>query len=113
VSKRDGMTRAESEPSVRLIEAAQADSDGEDDAGAGSEQSGHRSRIRTFTRTHFASPPHGQGTQGCRHVAHGMRRIRPHRPTATPLSSELWHCTAYPVMPEATWAQPLSREELS
>jgi hypothetical protein len=30
-----------------------------------------------------------------------------------PLSTELWHCTAYPVIPEATWAQPLSREELS
>ena len=31
----------------------------------------------------------------------------------TPLSSELWHCTAYPAEPEATWAQPLTREELS
>jgi hypothetical protein len=30
-----------------------------------------------------------------------------------PLSTELWHCTAYPGIPEATWAQPLSREELS
>jgi hypothetical protein len=31
-----------------------------------------------------------------------------------PLSSELRHCTAYPeLLPEATWAQPLSREELS
>jgi hypothetical protein len=30
-----------------------------------------------------------------------------------PLSSELWHCTAYPAEPEATWAQPLTREELS
>jgi hypothetical protein len=30
-----------------------------------------------------------------------------------PLSSELWHCTAYPAEPEATWAQPLAREELS
>jgi hypothetical protein len=31
-----------------------------------------------------------------------------------PLSSELRHCTAYPeFLPEATWAQPLSREELS
>jgi hypothetical protein len=30
-----------------------------------------------------------------------------------PLSTELWHCTAYPEIPEATWAQPLSREELS
>jgi hypothetical protein len=39
---------------------------------------------------------------------------------SAPLSSELWHHTAYPAqsacstsMPEATWAQPLSREELS
>jgi hypothetical protein len=30
-----------------------------------------------------------------------------------PLSTELWHCSAYPEIPEATWAQPLSREELS
>ena len=34
-------------------------------------------------------------------------------PVAAPLSTELWHCTAYPEIPEATWAQPLSREELS
>src|SRR6202034_2584659 len=34
-------------------------------------------------------------------------------PVAAPLSTELWHCTAYPGNPEATWAQPLSREELS
>jgi hypothetical protein len=35
--------------------------------------------------------------------------------TTAPLSSELWHHTAYPAesKPEATWAQPLSREELS
>jgi hypothetical protein len=33
---------------------------------------------------------------------------------AAPLSSELRHCTAYPAFhPEATWAQPLAREELS
>jgi hypothetical protein len=58
-----------------LNEAAQADSDG-DGAGVGSERNGHRSRIRTVTRTHFASPPHGQGTQGCQYVAHGMRWTR-------------------------------------
>ena len=51
-----------------LIEAAQADSDGEDGAGAGYERNGHRSRIRTVIRIHFASPPRGQGTQGCQHV---------------------------------------------
>jgi hypothetical protein len=52
-----------------LIEAAQADSDDGDGAGAGYERNGHRSRIRTITRTHFASPPHGQGTRGCQHIA--------------------------------------------
>jgi len=95
-----------------LNEAARADSDG-DGAGAGSERNGHRSRIRTVTRTHFASPPHGQGTQGCQYVAHGMRWTRQMDRAAAPLSSELWHCTAYPAEPEATWAQPLTREELS
>jgi hypothetical protein len=79
-----------------LLEAAPADSDGGEGAGAGSERNGHRSRIRTITRNHFASPPHGQGTQGCRHVARGMGRIRQLQPAAAPLSSELWHCTAYP-----------------
>ncbi|MDT5352076.1 MAG: hypothetical protein QOJ56_608, partial [Mycobacterium sp.] len=34
-------------------------------------------------------------------------------PAAAPLSSELWHYKAYPEIPEATWAQPLTREELS
>ena len=35
-------------------------------------------------------------------------------PPLAPLSSELRHCTAYPEFhPEATWAQPLVREELS
>ena len=51
--------------------------------------------------------------QGCQHVAHGMRRTSQIRPAAAPLSSELWHYTAYPAEPEATWAQPLTREELS
>jgi hypothetical protein len=33
--------------------------------------------------------------------------------TTAPHSSELRQNTAYPEIPEATWAQPLSREELS
>jgi hypothetical protein len=68
-----------------LSEAAQADSDNEDGAGAGSERNGHRSRIRTVTRTHFASPPHGQGTQGCQFVARGVRRTRQISGAGTPL----------------------------
>jgi hypothetical protein len=59
-----------------LIEAAQAVSDRRDVAGVGSVRNGHRSRIRTVAWTHFASPPRGQGTQGCLHGAHGTRRNR-------------------------------------
>ncbi len=43
------------------------------------------------------SPPHGQGTRGCRHVAHWGEADPAKWPGAAPLSSELWHCTAYPV----------------
>ena len=39
-------------------------------------------------------------------------RTRKYRETA-PHSIEFRHYTAYPEIPEATWAQPLSREELS
>jgi hypothetical protein len=40
---------------------------------------------------------------------------KPEGPGTAPLSSELRHHTAYPAesKPEATWAQPLIREELS
>jgi hypothetical protein len=41
------------------------------------------------------SPPHGQGTRGCRNIAHGEGRLN--KTTAAPLSSELRHHTAYPV----------------
>jgi len=62
------------------------------------------------------SPPHGQGTRGCRTLHDGERPSENIVNTeCAPLSSELWHHTAYPAQskPEATWAQPLSREELS
>lgn len=58
------------------------------------------------------SPPHSQGARG-RHGARGARG-RDERSDTAPLSSKLQHRTTYPVdLPEATWAQPLSREELS
>jgi hypothetical protein len=70
VSKHDRITRARKmKRACVLIEAAQADSDDGDGAGAGSERNGHRSRIRTVTRTHFASPPHGRGTPLVRALA--------------------------------------------
>ncbi len=69
-----------------LNEAAQADSDGGEGAGAGSKRNGHRSRIWTVTRTHFASPPRGQGTQGCQPLHSGMiAEPATSRPTRTPL----------------------------
>ena len=37
----------------------------------------------------------------------GDHLARPNRRVA-PLSSELWHCAAYPAVPEATWTQPLT-----
>jgi len=60
------------------------------------------------------SPPRGPGTRGCHCVAHREER-QPEGPDTAPLSSELRHHTAYPGCrsPEATWAQPLIREELS
>jgi hypothetical protein len=50
--------------------------------------------------------------EGAKTLHNGMRRPGI-SPAAAPLSSELWHHTAYPAEPEATWAQPLTREELS
>jgi hypothetical protein len=55
--------------------------------------------------TSFNSPPEPRTSEG-RWVARRKGRV-------APLSSELWQCTAYPEIPEATWAQPLIREELS
>jgi hypothetical protein len=58
------------------------------------------------------SPPHGQDTRGCHQSACIDKGLAPNGDA--PLSSELRHCTAYPELcPEATWAQPLGREELS
>jgi hypothetical protein len=51
------------------------------------------------------------GAQRCAH-RRGLL-VRPRRVAGhTPHSSELRHCTAYPAEPEATWAQPVTREEL-
>ena len=55
--------------------------------------------------TSFNSPPEPRTSEG-RWVARRKGRV-------APLSSELWQCTAYPEIPEATWAQPLIRDELS
>jgi hypothetical protein len=62
-------------------------------------------RRRSVLRPHLPS---------IRPLAEPPREVRcPTERRAAPLSSELWHHTAYPVEPEATWAQPLIREELS
>jgi hypothetical protein len=61
------------------------------------------------------SPPHDQDTRGC-HPAHAYEKglTRRRSDGHAPLSPELRHCTAYPIIdPEATWAQPLGRGELS
>jgi hypothetical protein len=50
--------------------------------------------------------------EGANTLHNGMSS-QAYQPTAAPLSTELWHHTAYPAEPEATWAQPLTREELS
>jgi hypothetical protein len=47
------------------------------------------------------------------HALKGIEHPTANQPGAAPLSSKLWHYTAYPAEPEATWAQPLSRGELS
>ena len=57
-----------------------------------------------------ASPTSSAYTPARRSRKRSMARREGRR---APLSTELWHCTAYPEIPEATWAQPLSREELS
>ncbi|MDT5254129.1 MAG: hypothetical protein QOH07_3083 [Mycobacterium sp.] len=62
--------------------------------------------LRCVCRPHLLPPAHPQRRFEERSIAQRNRRT-------APLSSELWHCTAYPENPEATWAQPLSREELS
>jgi len=68
--------------------------------------------MRTIARTHLAHHLLAARTHG------GVTELRaPEGFDASgdaPLSSELRHCTAYPEShPEATWAQPLGREELS
>ena len=77
-----------------------------------SEANGQRSRIAMsgtihgiYVLSHLLLPMH----RGWR--LDERRFGRRERSQGTPLATELWHCTAYPEIPEATWAQPLSREE--
>ena len=59
------------------------------------------------------SPPRGQGIRGCQHSAHGMRTRRKTK-ARTPLDrASAPHGVSGQIKPEATWAQPLIREELS
>jgi hypothetical protein len=60
------------------------------------------------------SPPHGQGTRGRRNFAHGEERLNKTDNHSTPLvRASAPHGVSGWIEPEATWAQPLSREELS
>ena len=81
---------------------------------AGSGRNGARISIRTITGTHASLT--SSRSQHMRITAQLARkqeyRTRQQRETA-PHSLEFRHYTAYPENPEATWAQPLSREELS
>jgi hypothetical protein len=89
-------------------------SDGRWKAAVDSGRNEVRIRTRAVARTHFPSPPYGQYTSRCT-TARAQKGItgRPRRVAGhTPHSSELRHCTAYPAEPEATWTQPLTREEL-
>jgi hypothetical protein len=58
---------------------------------------------------HLAARAH----EGANTFAQRDETARQSNSAAAPLSSELWHHTAYPTESEATWAQPLTREELS
>src|SRR5271169_3678458 len=78
----------------------------------GSGRNGFPIWTRTIARTHIALTSSRPGHTGvsplCTHDG------GPAPDGDAPPSSELRHCTAYPVLhPEATWAQPLGREELS
>ena len=81
---------------------------------AGSGRNGARISIRTITGTHASLT--SSRSQHVRMTAQLARkqeyRARQHREPA-PHSLEFRHYTAYPEIPEATWAQPLTREELS
>jgi hypothetical protein len=60
------------------------------------------------------SPPHGQGTRGCHDIAHGEEGPSETPGHSTPLvRASAPHGVSGRIEPEATWAQPLSREELS
>ena len=67
--------------------------------------------------TECSSPPGGRDARGRRVTAHTGGGRAGGTSARAPLSSELRHCTACPrpksPAAEATWAQPLSREELS
>ena len=82
---------------------------------AGSGRNGARISIRTITGTHASlTSSRSQhvriyrtiGTQAGIQNPKILGKPAPH-------SSEFRHYTPYPENPEATWAQPLSREELS
>jgi hypothetical protein len=81
---------------------------------AGSGRNGARISIRTITGTHASLT--SSRSQHVRITAQLARkqeyRTRQEAGNRTPLV-EFRHYTAYPKIPEATWAQPLSREELS
>ncbi|MDT5199051.1 MAG: hypothetical protein QOH34_573 [Mycobacterium sp.] len=81
-------------------------------AATGSGRNGCRIRMRTVTRTHIALTSSRPGHTGVSPTCTHDRGSAPDG--GAPPSSELRHCTAYPELrPEATWAQPLGREELS
>jgi hypothetical protein len=86
-----------------------SDGSGGKNAGTGSGQDGFgMGTIAWTTVTHLAltsSQPGHTGVSPCSPVR--KRHDGPTRTPDAPLSSELWHCTAYPdFRPEATWAQP-------
>ena len=96
--------------------ASEKGSGGRRNAATGSGRNGFRIRMRTVARTHLAHHLLTARTHAGVTQVHAHKGIwsPPAGGRTAPLSSELRHCTAYPEFrPEATWAQPLGREELS
>jgi hypothetical protein len=89
---------------------------GDDGAAASWERNcgSHRTRIRTISGWHLV--PHLLAARTHAHVTTSEEQPGLHRRESdrwAPLSSELRHCTTYPLEGEATSDHPLIRKDLS
>jgi hypothetical protein len=91
----------------------EADSDHGNGAGVGSRRNGHRSGIRTIVETHFALTSSRPGHTGMP-TRCTQDEDSAETKAGTPLDrASTPHGVSGQIKPEATWAQPLIREELS